>query len=64
VRFTDFWQRMDAQFGSGYAASIAADQVLPQLGGRTAVQALESGEDAKLVWRAICETFEVPSTLH
>ena len=35
MRLTDFWARLEQAFGPGYAASIAADQVLPQLGGRT-----------------------------
>jgi len=54
---------MDASFGAGYSASIAHDQVLPQLGGRTVSEALAAGEDAKAVWRAVCEAFEVPRTL-
>jgi hypothetical protein len=31
VRLTDFWERLDAAFGPGYAMSVATDQVLPQL---------------------------------
>ena len=50
---------MQAQFGTGYAESVARDYVLPQLG-RTVEQALEAGVDAKVVWRAVCEEFEVP----
>lgn len=51
---------MDVRFGSTYSRSLAADQVLPQLGGRTVVEALSSGEDVKSVWLAVCEAFEVP----
>jgi hypothetical protein len=51
---------MQAQFGTGYAESVARDYVLPQLGGRTVEQALQAGFDAKAVWRAVCEEFEVP----
>jgi hypothetical protein len=57
---SDFWDRMQAQFGTGYAESVARDYVLPQLHGRTVEQALEAGVDAKTVWRAVCEEFEVP----
>jgi hypothetical protein len=63
VRLTEFWHRMDARFGSAYSRSIAADQVLPQLGGRTVDAALHAGEDAKTVWRAVCDAFEVPRRL-
>jgi hypothetical protein len=63
MRLTEFWRRMDARFGAGYSRSIASDQVLPQLGGRTVDQALGTGTDAKTVWRAVCEAFDVPARL-
>jgi DUF3046 family protein len=58
-----FWDRMRAQFGDTYADSVAKDYVLSGLGGRTVNRALADGEDAKVVWRAICETFDVPESL-
>ena len=63
VRLTAFWDRMRAQFGETYAESVAKDHVLTTLGGRTVNQALADGEDAKTVWRAVCETFNVPERL-
>jgi hypothetical protein len=54
---------MDARFGAAYSRSIAADQVLPQLDGRTVDQALQAGVDVKSVWRAVCDAFEVPGRL-
>jgi hypothetical protein len=60
VRLTDFWARMTAQLGAGYAESYAHDQVLAQLGGRTVAEALADGEDTKAVWRAVCEALELP----
>jgi hypothetical protein len=62
VRLTEFWRRMEARFGVAYAASYAADQSLPQLGSRTVVEALAQGEDAKTVWRAVCEATSVPAS--
>jgi hypothetical protein len=62
VRLTDFWGRMDARFGPSYARSYAADQVLATLGGRTVLQALGDGEDAKRVWRAVCEATDAPAS--
>lgn len=53
VRLSEFWVQMDRRLGAGYARSWASDQVLPQLDGRTVVQALDQGEDAKTVWRAV-----------
>jgi hypothetical protein len=63
VRLTMFWERMAAVFGEEYAESVAKDQVLSTLGGRTVNKALGEGEDAKKVWRAVCETFNVPESL-
>ncbi len=63
MRLTDFWQRMDEQFGQAYAQSVAKDFVLIGLGDRTVSQALADGEDVKVIWRAICGAFNVPERL-
>lgn len=63
VRLTVFWERMNGQFGEGYAQSVAKDYVLAGVGGRTVREALADGEDAKVIWRAVCEAFEVPENL-
>ena len=54
---------MRAQFGETYAESVAKDQVLAALGDRTVNQALADGEEPKTVWRAVCDTFDVPHRL-
>ncbi len=63
VRITEFWQRMDEQFGAVYAQSVAKDFVLAGLGDRTVQQALTEGEDVKVIWRAVCLAFPVPDRL-
>jgi Protein of unknown function (DUF3046) len=63
VRLTVFWERMRAQFGETYAESVAKDQVLAELGDRTVNQALADGVEAKTVWRAVCDSFDVPQRL-
>ena len=63
VRLTEFWDRMRAQFGDAYAQSVAKDFVFDKLGGRTVDHALADGVDAKIVWRAVCDTFKVPENL-
>ena len=63
MRLTAFWERMNAQFGEAYAHSVAKDYVLAGLGGRTVDRALSDGEDAKRVWRAVCESFDLPENL-
>jgi hypothetical protein len=65
VRLTDFWDRLEQVFGAGYATSVARDQVLPQLGGRTITQALSAGEETVAVWRAVVAAYpeRVPGRL-
>ena len=62
VRLTEFWRRMDTRFGEAYARSYAADQVLSTLGSRTVLQALADGDDAKHVWRAVCDATDAPAS--
>ena len=54
---------MNEHFGDGYADSVAKDYVLSRLGGRTVNKALADGEDAKVIWRAVCDQFNVPARL-
>ncbi len=61
MRLSEFWFRMGEQFGATYAESIARDHVISGLGSRTVTQALDAGDDAKGVWRAVCVEFEVPA---
>jgi hypothetical protein len=53
---------MRAQFGDVYADSVAKDQVLASLGSRTAQQALAEGIAPQIIWKAVCETFEIPES--
>jgi Protein of unknown function (DUF3046) len=57
---TEFWRRMDAQFGEAYAASFARDHVMAELDHRTVEEALQQGESAKDVWRAVCVAMDLP----
>ena len=61
MRLTEFWQRMDDEFGAPYARSWAADTVLSELAGRTVTEALEQGEAAKDVWRAVVAHLDLPA---
>jgi hypothetical protein len=54
---------MREQFGDAYAESVAKDFVLSRLGDRTVNKALADGEDAKVIWRAVSESFNVPDRL-
>jgi hypothetical protein len=65
MRQSDFWQRLEEVFGTGYATSVARDQVLVQLGGRTITEALAAGEPIGRVWRAVVDAYpdRVPAQL-
>jgi hypothetical protein len=65
MRLTDFRQRLADSFGPAYAASIAIDQVLPGLEGRTIERALADGIDTQTVWRAVVAEFgeRIPAKL-
>jgi Protein of unknown function (DUF3046) len=65
MKLTDLWARLEATFGTGYAASVARDQVIPQLGGRTINQALDEHEEVHTVWRAVVAAYpdRVPAPL-
>jgi hypothetical protein len=61
MKLTVFWQRMYEHFGEAYADSFARDHVMSELGGRTVYEALDSGWEAKAVWRAVCAAVDVPA---
>jgi hypothetical protein len=52
---------MRSQFGTMRAESVARDHVFSELGGRTAVDAIEAGVPVRNVWLAICQEYEVPA---
>lgn len=55
---------MDDEFGRGYSASVARDQTLPTLDGRTVETALADGLSPRQVWAAVCEAMSVPPERH
>lgn len=65
MRITDLWSRLEQTFGAGYAASVARDQVLSQLGGRTIDKALADHVEVQEIWRAVVAAYpdRVPAQL-
>ncbi|GAB3198576.1 hypothetical protein GCM10027261_26360 [Geodermatophilus arenarius] len=61
MRLQEFWSRLETQFGSMRAESVARDHVFSVLGGRSAVEAIEAGVPVRRVWLAICEEYDVPA---
>lgn len=62
MRLTEFWARMDTHLGPTYASTWAETQSLPELNGRTVVEALADGEHAKAVWRAVWAHLQLPAS--
>jgi hypothetical protein len=60
VRHSEFWQLMDEEFGVGYARTVARDQVIAGLGGRTVDEALAAHVPPRQVWFALCDVMDVP----
>jgi hypothetical protein len=60
VRLTYFRELMETEFGVARAAAVARDHVFSELGGRTVEEALESGFDPRVVWKAVCDAYDVP----
>ncbi len=63
MRHTEFWERMDAALGTGYARFWSRQQVFAALGGRTVAEALEGGEAPKTVWRVVADSLDLPAHL-
>lgn len=62
MRLTEFWTRMEAHFGPGYARSWARDFALAELGGRTCEQAIAAGIDTVDIWRAVWAHERMPAS--
>ncbi|MDO5739377.1 MAG: DUF3046 domain-containing protein [Ornithinimicrobium sp.] len=60
MRLSEFWALMETEFGPGYAAIIAGSHTLGSLGGRTAEEAIEEGEQVRRVWEAVVADLQVP----
>lgn len=62
VRYSEFRELVTDVLGP-VGPTLVRDQVLGQLGDRTAQQALDDGLDPRTVWRALCDAMEVPEAL-
>ena len=60
MREREFWQLLEEVFGRTYGRALSRDQQLPALGNMTVVEALESGQEPRVVWNVLCDQMEVP----
>jgi len=62
MKETELWARLNRHLGDGYARVWASEHNIAALDGRTVLQALEDGEPAKRIWRAVWATLELPAS--
>lgn len=60
MRHREFWELLEDVFGRAYGRSLAGDLVLEALDGRTAVRALDDGEEPRRVWHELCDAMGLP----
>ncbi len=60
VQEREFWQLLEEVLGRSYGRALAHDQVLDRLNGMTAVEALDAGEEPRVVWNVLCDQMGVP----
>lgn len=60
VQEREFWQLLEEVLGRSYGRALAHDQVLDRLNGVTAVEALDAGEEPRVVWNVLCDQMGVP----
>ncbi len=62
MKLSEFQRAVVDEFGSGYGQALLTDLVLPDLGGRTAQEALRVGIPPREVWIALCREAAVPQS--
>ncbi|MDO5696493.1 MAG: DUF3046 domain-containing protein [Dermatophilus congolensis] len=60
MRLSEFWRRMDDEFGPTYSRTLAAHQALTAFGARTVQELIDAGESPRDVWEALAEQMDVP----
>ncbi len=60
MRNREFWQLVEEVLGPVLGRTVVTDQVLGDLDGRTAAEALEEGVEPRDVWHALCDALDVP----
>lgn len=46
----------------GHGRSLSRDQRMPKLANMTVVEALDAGEEPRVVWNVLCDQMEVPDS--
>ncbi|WP_169171492.1 DUF3046 domain-containing protein [Bifidobacterium oedipodis] len=60
MREREFWELLEEVFGRTYGRSLSRDQELNKLDNMTVVEALEAGQEPRVVWNVLCDQMEIP----
>jgi hypothetical protein len=60
MKVSEFDRAVAEVFGEAYGRVVVRETVLPELGNRTALEALAAGVLTRDVWLALCKAEEVP----
>ncbi|NLW14142.1 MAG: DUF3046 domain-containing protein [Trueperella sp.] len=62
MRHTEFWDIVDRAFPGGHGRALARDLVIPELGLRTAEEALEAHHEPQKVWHELRLAMDLPES--
>nr|WP_217626121.1 DUF3046 domain-containing protein [Bifidobacterium santillanense] len=51
---------LEEVFGRGYGRALSRDQQLTALNNMTVVEALDAGEEPRVVWNVLCDQMGIP----
>ena len=54
LRISDLRERITLSFGDSWAASFCSDIAISELGSKSVNEALASGIEADVIWKAVC----------
>jgi hypothetical protein len=55
MRISDLRERLQLSFGAEWAPSFAQDIAISELGSKSVNEALASGVEADVIWKAVCK---------
>ena len=62
MREREFWELLEEVFGRTYGRSLSRDQRMSKLANMAVVEALDAGEEARVVWNVLCDQMVVPDS--
>lgn len=62
MREREFWQLLEEVFGRSYGRALSRDQQLTCLADMTVVEALDAGEEPRVVWNVLCDQMGIPDS--